>query len=320
MNILYVGNFAQIRSTEGYVADALEAEGCRVLRVQEDKYLPAEMIDLVQRRAPHGPTAFLFSKCELRGMAFREVQSDPYVLTNFLHDLRQKTSIGPIACWVFDLMRAEFSPTRYTWALAVSECCDRFFCTDSGLATDPNIKNGRLLRQGYPRPTDGVKIDTMRRVKYECDVAFLGEAYGPRKLWIRALGREFGNRFRWFRDGVHCDELFHLCRSAKIVVGPPYPNFPGYWSNRLYLTTGYGGLFAGPTVDGMLTEGWMNGEHYLNLPGNDHQETCERLRRYLEPANADTLDEIRRKGTELCRSQFTFRHRVRDLVRELETV
>ncbi len=314
MRFVLLGNFAQVHSTEGYVADALAALGHPVTRVQEDSLTPSGLVAVLSALEPDW---LLSSKFQLRGMPFNEVRSRPEVLADVLRTVRRALPRLKVACWVFDLMRREFRADRYDWSRQVSAECDRFFCTDSVLASDAGVTNGRLLRQGYPGPDKYGAADP----RQACDVLFLGDDYGPRKAWVRALGQEFGAAFRWHRSGVYDHRaLLTAVASARVVVGPPHPSYPGYWSNRLYLTAGYGGLFAGPTVEGMLTEGWMNGRHYLNLPGTHDRETCRRLRAYLDPDNSGALDEIRRAGTQLCRDNFTFRHRCVDLVRELETV
>lgn len=306
MRFLYAGNFSQVRSTEGYVADALVSLGHDVRRVQEDEWSAGRMLLYVEeyvRKYGNGHV-FLSSKCQLAGLPFRQMTVNPTPLVGFLNRVRD-AGMRP-ALWVYDLMRAEFNMGRYQWARLCASACDRFVTTDSGLGF------GDCVRQGYPGPTlewEPYTHTPKVRPEYECDVAFLGEVYGPRKTWLAALRREFGPRFRHFNDGVHGDDLFDLCRSAKVVVGPPYPAFPGYWSNRLFLSTGYGATFACPEVEGMSAEGWQPYVHYYPLSRENFVEDLKNLL-----AGEGIMYRIKHDGQTFCQSYHTVKHRAQDLI------
>lgn len=311
MKFLYCGGFRRTWDTEVYVADALESLGHEVKRIQEDEWSADRMVlkceEYVRRNGPGH--VFLSSKCQLAGMPFRNQILDPRPVAEFL---RRVNGAGMRTClWVYDLVREEFNPNRYRWAARLNEVCDRFVTTDSGLGF------GDCVRQFYPGPLDGQVPDSYpeKRRKYECDVAFLGECYGPRKAWLRELQREFGPRFRWVRDGVHGDDLFDFCASAKVVVGPPWPYYPEYHSNRVYLTAGYGGLYAAPTTDAMRAEGWVAPVNFFHL-SRDAGTACRQLRDLL--ASPDVADRVRRAGQRFCQENFTARHRAAELVKLLE--
>lgn len=314
MRFMFLGNFEQKHSTEGYISDALCAAGHFVSKIQEDRSTPGQLIALISDLEPD---VLISSKFQLQGLPFSFTRSEPISLVAVLRTVRRTFPKLKIAAWVFDLMRPEFRQDRYDWSRGVSSECHRFFCTDSVLAADTSIYNGRLLRQGYPGPVKEIKLETMRHARCEGDVTFLGDAYGPRKLWIRALQREFGSRFKWYRAGIHGNELFHVCQSAKIVVGPSYPHFHGYWSNRIYLTAGYGGLFVGPATDGMLGEGWVPGRNYWGTE-LDVELQIEQIRYLLK--NPETADKVRAEGTRFCRMHHSFHNRIPELIRELESI
>lgn len=259
MKVLYAGNFTQIRSTEGYVADALEAVGVDVTRLQDNNTTPESLLSQVR----HGNyTHFLFSKCELVDLPFRVTQAVPERLAQVLADV-QRLGCRTVA-WLFDLMRNDFSGPRWRWSRAISQRCDMFITTDT---YSDGFRNHRTLRQGYPGPAPHVTPPEPMKMFGNPRIAHLGEVYGERKAWFKVLSGRLGN------DLVHArtffeEKLHALCRSVSMIAGPHWPYFPGYWSNRVYLVAGYGGCFVAPIVPGMQEEGWEDGVNMIGCPLN----------------------------------------------------
>jgi hypothetical protein len=341
VRFIYVGNYRPHWSTEGYIANCLEQLGHPVHRLQDNLYTPeqaAARVREITRESrlsdPYQPVVLLFCKCELRGCSFRNTVNHPKRLLHFLSEVRtgqrgegrgeerekegrEREGVDLVACWMFDLIRKDFSPQRHYWAEKVSPCCDVFFSTDSGNVDDTTLQNQALLRQGYPGPGDVTRDLSRGELTdgYRCDVANLGSVYGYRSGWVRNLYTRFGDRFASFQSGIHGNALFDFCKSAGVVVGPPYPYYPGYWSNRLYLVTGYGGCLACPTVEGMEEEGWLPGTHYAALPleTNHAADVLEDLVKD-EPLQ----NHLRENGQKLAFAKHRMIHRVADLVQYLE--
>lgn len=315
LTVLYLGNFRQEHATEGYIGDALARLGVDVLRIQEDSDDPQSMYCRVKSIRPD---VLLFSKCELSGLPFKYSKENPEKLKMFLHRV-QHLGVKTV-CWVFDLMRESFSPTRYHWAIEVSKVCDAFYCTDSGLADDPEITNGRLLRQAYPDITVPDLYHHQRGIKtpkYEYNIAHLGEIYGDRRSWVRYLRNTLGARFGVIDTAIGDHELRNLAASCNIIAGPSYPFFPGYWSNRLYLVTGYGLCFACPTVEGMAEEGWIPGIHYIELKGDVSQQAATLSELGSDPS---WYTRIAIQGQAFCRANHSFSHRAGKLKGYLEVL
>lgn len=311
MKFIFVGNYDQPHSTEKYIANALDSLGHDVVRVQESLQTPSNLLELLRLHGQEGLFTFLFSKCELRGMEFRKTKLDPSSLELFLQKVRAMPGCQRVVAWVFDLMRHEFSQLRYSWACAVAPWCDFFFCTDADLRLIDSGANVRVLRQGHPGPFHEPPLGYMA----QHDLLFLGSLWGERRKQHRLLKREFGTRYHVYEEGVYGDDLFHVCKASRIVVGPIWPHYHGYWSNRLYVVTGYGGCLACPGVEGMAEEGWEPWKHYLPL-SRDHRLGLAELKRYLELPDK-YLQVVRDVGQKLVMEKFTYHHRAEQLVKEL---
>ena len=188
----------------------------------------------------------------------------------------------------------------------VASACDLFVTTDG--YTAPKIPNSLVIRQGVP---DDVDHEYQWEIEPRWDVLFLGWPYRDRGYMVDALTHAFGPRFR-HETSVRGKDLTALIRQCRLCVGPQSPYFPGYWSNRLYVVTGHGGLFAAPPVDGMAQEGWRSGENFLALP-IDPEQMAGKLQEYTR-CDPGQLDTIRRRGYELANSKFTYDERVKQLL------
>lgn len=294
MRFVYLGNFTQVRSTEEYIALALESLGHSVQRVQEGLDTIATLPRVVDSS---DADVFLFCKMQLHGFTSADAERNTGSLMRVLARIRKRK-----VCWIFDLMRQDFSSNRYAWAKAIHASVDLLVTTDSQLGF------GACVRQGYPGPTEDKGEP---KSKYRCDVTHLGDVYGHRRVWLREMRMKLNGSFA-VHNGVFCDDLFDLAKSTRIVMGPPYPYYPGYWSNRIYLATGYGACFAAPEVQGMAEEGWQPWVHYVPLP-LDHGKAAETMNEALK----QDLEHVRRAGQQLCWERFTYKHRAEELCRLL---
>ena len=310
MKIVYFAAFIGEGNTEEYIARALERAGHEVIRVEDFRNDDAGVVAVLQREQPD---VFLFCKLNFRVMGACEEQITRSVA---LLTEGRKVSKAAFVCWVFDPMGPWYDKKRFAWASAVLPLCDVFAVTDG--RTVETMPGTSLVRQGVP---DDVRIGTSV-VGLECDVLFLGGNYHPeRKRMIQMLRDEFGDRFRHVREGVRGPETADLLASAKIIVGPAWPTAPGYWSNRLYLITGYGGFLFAPEIAGMREEGWMPDVHYAPWVWEDGHDPLEtlipQLRAWLAPGKEITRARVARSGQILALSQFRYDDRIRELLRHI---
>lgn len=304
MKILYLGSFQENWSTESYIANALGRTGCEVLKLEES----AEAHEsIVQAAAENTPDLFLFAKARFRGANLGWPQAAEPVC-KLLDAVRPH--VGRVACWLFDLLAREFVPERFQWASAVAAKCDLFALTDGHTA--PQLPNSLVIRQGTP---DDVDQDCEWDVEPRCDVLFLGTPYRERQLLVNALGQRFGDGFQHVND-CRGSELTQLVRSARVCVGPQYPHLADYWSNRLYVVTGHGGLFAAPPVAGMEREGWRSGDNFLALP-LEAEQMAVKLEEYVNRHDRGQLEAIRRRGYQFANEHCTYDDRVRQLLAAL---
>lgn len=315
LRIIYAGNFKHPWHTEAYIADAFEAIGCHVDRLQEDEFTTESVFQRVQsliaanKNTPHHqPVVFFFAKGCFKNTPFDGGTRD---LICLLHHLKQKTNLAAICCWVFDLMAPEFSTQRYVWATHVSGACDIFFTTDGYTVSEHGLPNALVLRQAMPICKEH---EGQFRSEYLCQIAHLGSVYGTRFPWRQSLDKHFGSEFRSFED-VHGDDLFDLCKSANIIIGPSYPMHDNYWSNRIYLVAGHGGCFAAPTVAGMREEGWIPGENYFEISPYTHIAIPQLKTLLKDKALQRSIASTARSLIARC---HTYRNRATEIVKQVQ--
>lgn len=237
MRILYVAKFRSGgNDDEGAIADAFERLGCTVTRRHE----------LEAGDAPDmGEWDFvLFHKWD-----------------RFSSMLRCR---APLVCWYFDLVRyddhslATRNRRRTEYMDLVGNLCHTVFCTDGDhVARSPD--HFRWLPQGADQ-----------RMVSSCD---LGDARRPGTVLITASlggGRERDNFMAHLlgrhptathhRSGVHGADLCREIRTHSVCVAPIAPATHDYWSNRVYLTLGYGGFLLHPYCH-RLAETHKDGVH-----------------------------------------------------------
>lgn len=279
MRFLYYGNFTESWSTESYIARALERAGCSVTRWQSVGGAAfAEITDKFD--------VFLFAKM------------DGWSASPSIERInRVRKSCGKVVGWCFDLLNPSYRQERYQWASAVSGVCDLFCTTDGSMA--PHLSNCKVLRQGIG---DDIRPGT-QKPEMACDVLFLGENYGLRDEFIKKLSSHFQRRF-WHTNNIRGESLNDLMASSKVVVAPPYPYFDEYWSNRIYVVTGYGGLMIHPRIKGMEAEKWAEGNCWMYDPSED---ICRVVSDALDSPLSDAIKYL---GKSHCRHSFTYDRRV----------
>lgn len=292
MRITYLGNDRPY-STERYVKHTLVKDydcDVRLLNVGTTDHN-----SLILHLASYKPDVLLFSK-----------PSRPFY--NSILDWCKKVGL-PTVCWQWDLYWG------YRNKKPVQFKADLLFTTDGGHCEEwqRNYPHHQVLRQGIHEP-EAKRFST----DYVWDVAFVGTLHcvhqGRIKL-VRHLKSKYGNRFKHVTSTRGID-LNKLLARVKIVVGDSYPS-PNYWSNRIYEILGRGGFLLYPETEG-LDEEFSANVHYAPFTRGDFKGLDERIEFYLH--KADQREHIRRLGFELVAGQYTYRHRVGQLLSRIASI
>lgn len=308
MKILYVANHDQANSNddEGSVTHALQQLGHDVIRVSERKTgkVPYTKADLL-----------LFHKWH-----------EPSVLS---HVLRSRNYPMPKVFWFFDLVDWPSDPSlkprcdaRKTWMRDILPLVDLGFCTDGDWVDRVNLSTENdlppyqdklvWLPQGFDERLSAASPDGLIGGP---EILFTGVgARGgvDRESFIEEMTRTYGSRFLHVPRGLHGKELARLVASAKVVVAPDSPVTDRYWSNRVYLTLGLGGVLLHPWSKG-LDEQYNEGDK-TNLFFYNTRKSLHGLIEVLLTSESDRAL-LRQRGRETTLAKHTYRHRVETLLR-----
>jgi glycosyl transferase family 1 len=300
MKFLYLGAFRNPSGAENQIARALVRAGHEVIACEESE---VNQESVSAQAAELRPDVLLLAKGRFHE-AGQEWPNDARAIVGLLDQLRPH--VGRTVCWLFDLLAEEFVAERFEWARTIAPACDLFVTTDGHTA--PKLPRAVVVRQGAP---DDVDLEAGWSDEFDGDVLFLGMPYGERRRLVDACFARFGQRFRSIND-CRGPELTRLVRSFRLVVGPHWPHFAGYWSNRIYVVAGHGGLFAAPPVEGMQAEGWRPSQNYLALP-RDPEQMADKLAEYLR-CDPRQLSAIQRAGHVHARERLSYDRRVEELL------
>lgn len=149
------------------------------------------------------------------------------------------------------------------------------------------------------------------------DVMFSGTEHGGllRSSHIRRLKEKYGSRFLHV-ENAYGRKLADVIASSKIVVAPDGPVTDKYWSNRVYLTLGFGGFLLHPYCK-MLAQGdathaemYEDGKEIVFYHSRDELE--EKIDYYL--SNHSERRHIQHAGYERTLKQHLYQHRCKKLI------
>lgn len=263
MRILFVAKHGDHdNQDELAITHALTKLGHEVIEVQELRRHRPFQEDIISavKRASGGSSEFdfcLFLKWE--------VVSEIAVVARMM----------PCCFWYFDLISNTDDPTlsdrmawRRRWFNDVIPHCVTAFLTDGDWVEEVNGDSagwGRpkvhWLMQGADERYVGMGESIYGKhpeVSYP-DILFTGTRYhgAKRADHITRLERRYGSRFGVIGENQrqsprrHGRELADLFASCKVVVAPDGPCTDRYWSNRVYLTAGFGGYLIHPLCKGL---------------------------------------------------------------------
>lgn len=246
--ITFVGNFDVDYSTESHHAKTFEKLGIKVIRLQENRV----DFQTILNEALESNLLYWTHTHNFR------VQGDIGILKSL------KEQNIPIVGYHLDLwlgiQRERDLDNDSYWSYL-----DYFFCTDKlmveYLNNQPNKPKAFYLPAGVFE--DETYLAEPNREKYPHDIIFVGSrGYHPewpyREKLISWLHETYGDRFAQYGGGglgtIRGHELNALYASAKVVVGDTLCkgfDYPYYFSDRIFETTGRGGFLIFPYIKGI---------------------------------------------------------------------
>lgn len=293
LKILYVGEFSERWTSESYIAKSFEALGHYVKRMQETNISDGNIV----KECKKDYDFLLYAKFRIKG-------DQAYVLKNVKI---------PKVCWFFDIYPE--TPREGRLKQPWIKMADYFFTTDNGhqdFYKERGIKH-ECIRQGIFHKE---AVDGTFNKKLKAKIFFAGAQnhwFSPRQNFVDFLQRTYKKDFRLSRITIREMRLNNAIASAKIVVGHNIC-FPHYWSNRIYEMLGRGAFLITPAVDG-LEEEFEDGKHIVCYKDRDFTDLKNKIDYYLE--HKEDREKIRKAGVEHCRSNFTYKHRVNELINHI---
>lgn len=245
--VVYLGNFAPIHSTETHYARAFEANGCEVVRLQEND--------------PESWGSSFMLDADL--LLYTRTWDSPAAAS--LIDVTRETLGIPTVAVHLDIWRG-LDREREIVEQSMFRC-DHLFQTD-GAAIEwfaARGVNAHWLPAGVVQDECYVG-EPVPELAGRFDVAFVGsysyhhewphrpalidhlrDAYGDRFLHVGSEG------FPHTGDALRNDDLNRLYATIPVIVGDSCFASHGslYWSDRVYETLGRGGRLLMPTIDAL---------------------------------------------------------------------
>ena len=313
MKIVFVGNFQVPYTSENHYALTFEKLGHKVLRLQETMvttdriYSEASGADMFFWVHTHG--------WEIKG---RRTMAEV---------LRRLYRLGiPTVAYHLDLYMGlqrwrEYEQHDYFKV-------QHFFTVDKLMAdwlNENTDTTGHYLPAGVFEP-ECYMAQPVEEFKYE--VVFVGSKkyhseWQYRPLLVNWLQRTYGDRFGHFgNDGkgvVRGDSLNKLYASAKVVVGDTLCidfKYPHYWSDRIYETTGRGGMMIHPHIEGIETQ-FEVGAEILTYKYGDFVELKQKIESMLKDDSARRY--IQQAGHERTKRDHTYTQRLQTIIERVKS-
>lgn len=306
MRVAFLGNFGVSYSSETHHAASIESLGHHVTRLQEgtatgeDVLAAALASDLLVVVHTHGWTTpglaldTVLLRLEAAGIPTATYHLDLWLGLQRQHDLDQDpfyqaiqyffTADGRMADWFNSntAVQGHYLPA----AVYDRECY---------LSTEPS-----------PHANDVIFVGS-RRYHPEWPyrpqlIDWLASSYGPAFTHVGGDGAT---------GTVRGDDLNRLYANSKVAVGDTLClgfDYPDYFSDRVFETLGRGGFMIHPWIKG-IDDLFEDGTHLVTYPFGDFEQLQFLIDYYLDDANADEREQIRRAGHEHVKMNHTYRHR-----------
>jgi len=224
----------------------------------------------------------------------------------------------PKVFWYFDLVTYDDikldvrNGQRVQWMEAVTPLVDLGFCTDGDWVSHDT--SGKLHHL-----TQGADVRTAlpgNPLPAGPPIALTGIRTGGgtgRESHVDELVSTYGSSFHHVISGVHGSQLADVIARSRIMIAPDSPTTDLYWSNRVYLTLGYGGFMLHPYCHN-LTRHYTDGVHLVYY--HTRQDLNEKVEHYLH--HPDVCHRIAAAGYAHTLAHHTYTRRCRALVKTAE--
>lgn len=325
MRIAFLGNFGVDYSSETHHKKSLESLGHEVIALQETQvgseqiFEEASKSDMFVWVHTHGwqtpgltPMETVLNKLKEKG-----IPSVAYHLDLWMGLQREN-----------DLLRDPVY--RYV---------EHFFTVDKKMAdwfNEGSDVKGHYLPAGVfgdevkmVHPTEQMMYNGREITIYLNDVIFVGsKGYHPewsyRPLLINALTDMYSDKFKHYGgDGlgvVRGDALNKLYADSKIAIGDSLCinfDYPFYWSDRIYETTGRGGFIIHPEIEGLETQ-FEYGKEIATYKFGDFEGLKKTIDYYL--THDDEREAIREAGFNRTKNDHTYAKRWETIIKEVTDV
>jgi len=216
MRLCYIANHHNfgVDDTEGHITYGFRQRGWVVMEIMEENYREAQNMEV---------DLLLFHHWDIP-------ERLEFIKT---HPAKKK------AFWYFDKIYGQKRPQLIQENLKV---IDYAFIGDGSYAQNNPHSKFHILRQGIGDRLVAQGLGIAKPGVYKAKIAFVGGVYSAeREKWATDLKMRYGEDFQVYQ-GVYNRDLFDLCTTVPIIIGPNYPVDNHYWGNRAYLITGSGGF------------------------------------------------------------------------------
>lgn len=301
MRVLFVARHnSGDNNDEGAIAYALEQLGHTV--IYENEQRRCRNVDLASIKAD----ALLFLKWE----DFNEIE--------------RLAEYHRMFFWYFDLVSSQEDSlsarmhTRREWMSKTMRHVSAGFCTDGTWVRQNPDKPYYHLPQG----ADELAVGFGHPQPGHAPILFTGMIHHGQKRadHIYHLQERWGDKFEVLGDGgsrhrIHGCKLKDRLASSKIIVAPDGPVSDHYWSNRVYLTLGFGGFLLHPHCEG-LREHYEIGTELQTY--SSREELDDLIEYYLKDEHESERQRLMQAGYERTLKSNLYRHRCEELVKIMQ--
>lgn len=246
-----------------------------------------------------------------------------FVLFHKWHDppeLERLSKQIPFVFWYFDRVFEPDDPTvagrnrlRMKWMEDTLPHVRLGFCTDGDWVARDQTDKLRWLPQG----ADGRVVGLGTPIQgFTQDILFCGLARGngkQRLSFYKDVLKRYRSRFLHVQSGLHGRYLADTIASAKVVLAPDGPISDRYWSNRIYLTLGFGGVMLHPRCE------WLEGhyQHGMEILYYDSREDLWSKIEWALGAN-EWREQVRQDAYERTVTKHLYEHRCAELIKQVK--
>lgn len=322
--LAYISNTSCHHSTEQHVMQSLISLGHSVIPIQENKYTPEEITNIIFDNPTDGvlytrtwglpgrQMMALWDRCKRAGIPTISYHLDLY------YGLA-RTDLNRALCLkgIRSMAEDPFWKTEYCFTVDGDPEAQKYF--ESLGINHYFLRAGVFDKECYIAP---------REDKYE--IIFVG-SYNYHLEWnfrpqlIDWLYKVYGSRFTRFGNpapdqpsAIHVrnDELNKVYASSKIVIGDSLnPGFckPYYSSDRIYETLGRGGFLIYPYIKG-LDEEFDDQKHLIFYSHGNLNDLKEKIDYWVDPLRDEEREKIRLEGHLLVKNNYTYKDRMAALM------